>query len=204
MQLFEPAETFETNLAEQDPSLQRVGENPPYDSDDQSEGEQKNPALASQSQIEKEYEQISKRGFVARRGRNGQTLLQYMPQSIFHDQESDSEKRQQSTGIVGIDTQKYCKNRVAGVGQNFIIHKFQELMLKKRRRKEMDEMQEEPVPAKKQKRGRGHKDIESSFAESKYLKKYIDQRQFVTGTQKTRYLKSLRKIGLINLSELGK
>ena len=127
-----------------------------------------------------------------------------MPQSIFHDQESDSEKRQQSTGIVGIDTQKYCKNRVAGVGQNFIIHKFQELMLKKRKRREMDEMQDDPLPSKRQKKGRGHKDIESSFAESEYLKKYINQRQLVTNTQKARYLKSLRKVGLINLSEIGK
>ena len=125
MQLFEPAETFETNLAELDPSLQRVGENPAYDSDEQSEEEVKNVAKDNHSLIESEYDTISKRGFVARRGRNGQTLLQYMPQSIFHDQESEYEKRQQqSGGIVGIDTQKYCKNRVAGVGQNFIIHKF--------------------------------------------------------------------------------
>ena len=48
------------------------------------------------------------------------------------------------------------------------------------------------------------KDVESSFAESEYLKKYINQRQLVSTTQKTRYLKSLRKVGVINLSELGK
>ena len=125
MQLFEPAETFETNLAQQDPSLQRVGENPAYDSNEESEDVADYEPKDNQERIEKEYEQISKRGFVARRGRNGQLLLQYMPQSIFHEQDgNDNENRQQSTGIVGIDTQKYCKNRVAGVGQNFIIHKF--------------------------------------------------------------------------------
>ena len=48
MQLFEPAETFETNLAELDPSLQRVGENPPYDSDEQSEEEVKDVKLNNQ------------------------------------------------------------------------------------------------------------------------------------------------------------
>ena len=50
-------------------------------------------------------------------------------------------------------------------------------MLKKRKRREMDEMMmEDPVPSKRQRRGRGPKDIESSFAESEYLKKYINQR----------------------------
>ena len=47
MQLFEPAETFETNLAQRDPSLQRVGENPPYDS---SEDEYTNKTIAKASE----------------------------------------------------------------------------------------------------------------------------------------------------------
>ena len=57
----------------------RVGENPPYDSDEDSEEEIKDNARSNQEKIEKEFEQISKRGFVARRGRNGQLLLQYIP-----------------------------------------------------------------------------------------------------------------------------
>ena len=55
MQLFEPAETFETNLAQQDPSLQRVGENPPYDSseddEDESEEEVKEPVKNNQANV---------------------------------------------------------------------------------------------------------------------------------------------------------
>ena len=61
---------------------------------------------------------------MARRGRNGRLLLQLLPEDILQEQEVDQDKIKSSTGIVGIDTQKYCKNRVAGVGQNFIIHKF--------------------------------------------------------------------------------
>ena len=68
----------------------------------------------------------------------------------------------------------------------------------------MDEVQEDSLPSKRKRGDQEPKDVESSFAESEYLKKYINQRQLVSTTQKTRYLKSLRKVGMINLSELGK
>ena len=57
MQLFEPAEKFETNLAEQDPSLKRVGENPAYDSNEESDQEMQK-AISNQERLEMEYEQI--------------------------------------------------------------------------------------------------------------------------------------------------
>ena len=56
----------------------------------------------NQDAIRKEFEAISKRDFVARRGRNGQILLQLLPKTIFHDQEIETEKHPTS-GIVGID-----------------------------------------------------------------------------------------------------
>ena len=72
MQLFEPTDTFETNLAQQqDQSLKRVGENPAYDSSDESEEDIGQKSKSNQQQLENEYQSIAKRGFVARRGRNG-------------------------------------------------------------------------------------------------------------------------------------
>ena len=93
MQLFEPAETFETNLEQQDPSLQRVGENPPYDSSEdekeEPEEETKQKIVTNQTNIKEEFEQLQKRGFMARRGRNGQLLLQFLPEDILQEQEVD-------------------------------------------------------------------------------------------------------------------
>ena len=97
---------------------------------------------------------------MARRGRNGQLLLQFLPEDLLQDQDVNQDKLKQTTGIVGIDTQKYCKNRVAGVGQNFIIHKFQELMLKKRKHSEIEEESGDPVPVKKRRFEHGHFDSE--------------------------------------------
>ena len=61
MQLFEPAETFENNSVVKDPSLQRVGENPPYDSSEEGESdreESKVEAKNNQQQVKEEFEQI--------------------------------------------------------------------------------------------------------------------------------------------------
>ena len=67
-----------------------------------------------------------------------------------------------------------------------------------------DEQEKSSEPEKRIKRSNGYRRVERSFHDSAYLKKFIIQRQLVSSTQKTRYLKSLRKVGTMNLSEIGK
>ena len=85
-----------------------------------------------------------------------------LPKSIFHEQEAETEKNPPA-GIVGIDAQNYCQHRVAGVGQNFVIEKFNEMMLKKRPRPDLNELSIEP-PSKRQRRGGKQQEMEKAFA----------------------------------------
>ena len=101
-----------------------------------------------------------------------------LPKTIFHDQEVETEKHPTS-GIVGIDAQNYCQHRVASVGQNFVIDKFNEIMLKKRKRTDSRELSNE-LPSKRQKRSTMQKDVDTVVAQSEYIKRYINQRQLVT------------------------
>ena len=68
---------------------------------------------------------------------------------------------------------------MAGVGQNFVIDKFNEMMLKKRKRSDSRELSDER-PSKRQKTSSMQKDVETVVAQSEYIKRYINQRQLVT------------------------
>ena len=69
---------------------------------------------------------------------------------------------------------------------------------------EAEQQLDESLPKKRRRLVNGSKQIESSFSQSTYLNKFAKQRNLVTNTQKARYLKGLRKVGTINVSEIGK
>ena len=84
-----------------------------------------------------------------------------------------------------------------------MIDKFNEMMLKKRKRSDSRELSNE-LPSKRQKRSSMQKDVDTVVAQSEYIRRYINQRQLVTDTQKARCIKNLRKIGRMKLSQLTK
>ena len=91
----------------------------------------------SESQLATSVHSLSKRGFIARRGRNNRLLVRPVLKHVFDDKfegmrdgaigaKSVSKGKLQPTAV---STCEYVESRVAGMGVNFILNKYREVML---------------------------------------------------------------------------
>ena len=120
---FEPSKAFadEEKLA----PMTRVGEYPSFDSEEREEFAQNQDAVPKpdksreQHVIEEEFQQLAKRSYVVRRGRNNQLLVRPILEMIFDEGPNSYELSYGLPGQNLLENRNYMEKRIFSVGTNY-------------------------------------------------------------------------------------
>ena len=115
-----------------------VGENTPHDSDEEDTGLDAEAAgdknqVSCGSLLKSEFEQLAKRSYVVRRGRNNRLLVRPIMQMVFDEGPNSYELSHGLPGQNLLENQLSSQERIYGVGNNFYQRRYMRDILKKSR-----------------------------------------------------------------------